>query len=52
MFEHHMLIWFISGETKIVQAEGTYMVYSRRYFLIPREPTGYDYQLSKDGVAT
>ena len=23
-FDQHMLIWFISGETKIVQAEATY----------------------------
>ena len=26
IFEHHMLIWFISGETKIVQAEATYIL--------------------------
>ncbi len=24
-FDQHMLIWFISGETKIVQADGTYI---------------------------
>lgn len=36
MFEHHMLIWFISGETKIVQADGTYIFKSGDIFLIPR----------------
>ena len=36
MFEHHMLIWFISGETKIVQADGTYLFKSGDIFLIPR----------------
>jgi len=36
MFEHHMLIWFISGETKIVQAEGTYLFKAGDIFLIPR----------------
>jgi AraC-like DNA-binding protein len=36
MFEHHMLIWFISGETKIVQAEATYMFKKGDIFLIPR----------------
>jgi len=36
IFEHHMLIWFISGETKIVQAEGTYLFKAGDIFLIPR----------------
>jgi len=36
MFEHHMLIWFISGETKIVQAETTYLFKKGDIFLIPR----------------
>lgn len=36
MFEHHMLIWFISGETKIVQADATYFFKKNDIFLIPR----------------
>lgn len=36
MFESHMLVWFISGETKIVQADATYLFRSGDIFLIPR----------------
>lgn len=36
MFDHHMLIWFISGETKIVQAHATYYFNKGNIFLIPR----------------
>ena len=36
MFDHHMLIWFISGETKIVQAVATYFFKQGDIFLIPR----------------
>ncbi|MES2645798.1 MAG: AraC family transcriptional regulator [Bacteroidota bacterium] len=36
MFDHHMLIWFISGETKIVQADATYYFKTGDIFLIPR----------------
>lgn len=36
MFDHHMLIWFISGETKIVQANATYVFKKGDIFLIPR----------------
>ncbi len=36
MFEHHMLIWFISGETKIIQADATYYFKKGDIFLIPR----------------
>jgi hypothetical protein len=25
VFEHHMLVWFISGETKIIQADQNYV---------------------------
>src|SRR5688572_3598889 len=35
-FDHHMLIWFISGETKIVQAEAEYVFKAGDIFLIPR----------------
>ncbi|MBO9729829.1 MAG: helix-turn-helix transcriptional regulator [Chitinophaga sp.] len=36
MFDHHMLVWFISGETKIVQADATYFFREGDIFLIPR----------------
>ncbi len=36
MFDHHMLIWFISGETKIVQSDATYFFKTGDIFLIPR----------------
>jgi len=36
MFDHHMLIWFISGETKIIQSDGCYTFSSGDIFLIPR----------------
>jgi AraC-like DNA-binding protein len=36
MFDDHMLIWFISGETKIIQADATYYFKTGDIFLIPR----------------
>jgi AraC-like DNA-binding protein len=36
MFDDHMLIWFISGETKIIQADATYYFKAGDIFLIPR----------------
>ncbi len=36
MFEDHMLVWFISGETKIVQADATFYFQTGDIFLIPR----------------
>lgn len=36
IFDHHMLVWFISGETKIVQADATYHFKTGDIFLIPR----------------
>lgn len=40
VFEHHMLIWFISGETKIIQADSTHYFGAGDIFLIPRnQPT-------------
>ncbi|MFT3910336.1 MAG: helix-turn-helix domain-containing protein [Ferruginibacter sp.] len=35
-FDQHMLIWFVSGETKIVQADITYLFKAGDIFLIPR----------------
>lgn len=36
MFDDHMLVWFISGETKIIQADKTYHFQTGDIFLIPR----------------
>lgn len=36
MFDCHMLVWFISGETRIVQADATYTFRTGDIFLIPR----------------
>lgn len=36
VFDHHMLIWFISGETKFVQSEATHVFKTGDIFLIPR----------------
>jgi AraC-like DNA-binding protein len=36
MFDDHMLIWFISGETKIIQADETFYFKTGDIFLIPR----------------
>lgn len=36
MFEDHMLVWFISGETKIVQWDTTFHFKTGEIFLIPR----------------
>jgi len=36
VFDDHMLIWFISGETKIIQADATFTFKSGDIFLIPR----------------
>ncbi|OQP57621.1 AraC family transcriptional regulator [Niastella vici] len=35
MFEHHLLVWFISGETKIIQAHTTNVFTAGDIFLIP-----------------
>lgn len=50
MFDHHMLIWFISGETKIVQAEGTYLFKAGDIFLIPRNQLATIINYPKDGL--
>lgn len=44
-----MLIWFISGETKIVQAEGTYLFKAGDIFLIPRNQLATIINFPKDG---
>lgn len=49
MFDHHMLIWFISGETKIVQSDATYFFKKGDLFLIPRNQLATIINYPKDG---
>lgn len=49
MFDHHMLIWFISGETKIIQADATYYFRKGDIFLIPRNQLATIINYPKDG---
>jgi AraC-like DNA-binding protein len=36
MFKDHMLVWFISGETRLIQADATHTFKTGDIFLIPR----------------
>ncbi len=49
LFDHHMLVWFISGETKIVQADATYFFKKGDIFLIPRNQLATIINYPKDG---
>lgn len=49
LFEQHMLIWFISGETKIIQAATTYIFKEGDIFLIPRHQLATIINYPKDG---
>lgn len=49
-FDQHMLIWFISGETKIVQAEDTYTFKAGDIFLIPRHQLATILNYPQDGL--
>jgi AraC-like DNA-binding protein len=50
LFEHHMLVWFISGETKIVQADSVYTFGPGDIFLIPRNQLANIINYPKDGL--
>jgi AraC family transcriptional regulator, exoenzyme S synthesis regulatory protein ExsA len=50
MFDCHMLVWFISGETKIVQADATYLFKAGDIFLIPRNQLATIINYPKDGL--
>jgi len=50
VFEFHMLVWFISGETKIIQADKTYVFKSGDIFLIPRNHLATIINYPKDGL--
>ena len=50
VFDQHMLIWFISGETKIVQSEATHTFKTGDIFLIPRNKPSTIINYPKDGL--
>lgn len=50
VFDQHMLIWFISGETKIVQSEATHTFRAGDIFLIPRNKPATIINYPKDGL--
>jgi AraC-like DNA-binding protein len=50
IFEHHILVWFISGETKIIQADATYTFNAGDIFLIPRNQLTTVINYPKDGL--
>jgi len=49
VFDHHMLVWFISGETKIIQADQNYLFKAGDIFLIPRNQLATIINYPKDG---
>ncbi len=46
MFDQHMLVWFLSGETKIIQADATY-VFGKGDIFHSQKSASHYYQLSK-----
>lgn len=50
LFDQHMLVWFISGETKIVQADSSYVFKAGDIFLIPRNQLATIINYPKDGL--
>lgn len=50
VFDQHMLVWFISGETKIVQSEATHHFEKGDIFLIPRNQPATIINYPKDGL--
>jgi len=50
MFDEHMLVWFISGETKIIQADENFQFKAGDIFLIPRNQLATIINYPKDGL--
>jgi len=50
MFDDHMLVWFISGETKIIQADKAFYFRSGDIFLIPRNELATIINYPKNGL--
>ena len=49
MFEHHILVWLLSGETKIIQADTGYHFKGGDIFLIPRNLLATIINYSREG---
>jgi len=49
IFDHHILVWFISGETKIISADETHIFNAGDIFLIPRNQLATVINYPKDG---
>jgi AraC family transcriptional regulator, exoenzyme S synthesis regulatory protein ExsA len=50
LFEYHLLVWFISGETRIIRAGATYTFKAGDIFLIPRNQVVTIINYPKDGL--
>ncbi|MET0635338.1 MAG: AraC family transcriptional regulator [Chitinophagaceae bacterium] len=50
IFEQHLLVWFISGHTKIIMADGTYVFNSGDIFLVPRNQLATIINCSTNGI--
>jgi len=50
VFDHHVLIWFISGESRIIQANQEFIFGVGDVFLIQRNELSYIYNYPKDGI--
>lgn len=50
IFDDHMLVWFISGETKIIQADRTFHFKTGDIFLIPRNELATIINYPKNGL--
>jgi len=50
MFVDHMLVWFISGETRIIQADSTFHFSAGDIFLIPRNELATIINYPKNGL--
>jgi len=50
MFKDHMLVWFISGESKIIQAESTFIFKTGDIFLISRNELATIINYPKNGL--
>lgn len=48
--EHHSLVWIISGETKIVLADSTYIFKAGDIFLFPRNQLATNINYAKNGL--
>ncbi len=49
-FDDHLLVWLISGETKIIQADESFVFGAGNTFLIPRNQLATIINYPKDGL--